>query len=78
MGRDASAEDLPERLTLGEAYQAAFHLVDKYISVESQPDVGLVLLWQYLKSDPARWGDWLEAVARAVNGPPAADPFIES
>jgi hypothetical protein len=78
VGSEASAEELPERLTLWEAYQAAFHLVDKYISMETQPDVGLVLLWQYLKSDPARWSDWREAVARAVNGPPATGPFIES
>lgn len=69
-----SVEQLPEGLTLSEAYRAAFHMVDQYIALERQPDVGLVLLWEYLKTDPARWDDWLEAVRRAVNDPLTADP----
>jgi hypothetical protein len=75
---DASAKDLPERLTLSEAYRAAFHLVDKYIAVEAQPDVALVLLWQYLKTDPARWDDWLDAVGRALSDLRTADPLADS
>ncbi len=78
MVSDTSAGKLPERLTLSEAYRAAFHLVDRYIAVEAAPDVGLVLLWQYLKSDPARWSDWLEAVGRALSDPRTADPLADS
>ena len=63
-----------ETLTLSEAYRAAFHLVDQYIALEREPDEGLVLLWAYLTTDPARWNDWLKAVRRALNDPQTADP----
>ena len=56
-----------ESLTLSEAYRAAFHLVDQYIALEREPDEGLVLLWAYLTTDPARWNDWLNV--RPACGP---------
>lgn len=71
---DGPLDVLPETLTLTEAYRAAFHLVDQYIALERQSDEGLVLLWAYLKTDPARWRDWLEAVRRAIGNPQTADP----
>ena len=46
--------NLPESLTLDEAYRAAFFLTDRYVGIESNPDDGLVLFHQYLLSDPAR------------------------
>lgn len=58
---------VPESLTLDEAYRAAFHLVSQYIDLEHEPDTGLVLLQQYLKSDPARWDDWKTAVRHAMD-----------
>lgn len=57
--------NLPETLTLAEAYRAAFYLTDLYVGVESSPDDGLVLFHQYLLSDPARWEDWKRAVGQA-------------
>lgn len=58
---------VPETLTLEEAFRAAFFMTDQYIALERQPDEGLVLFHQYLRSDPARWHDWLAAVRRAVD-----------
>jgi hypothetical protein len=57
---------IPERLTLDEAYRAAFYMVLQYVELESAPDEGLVLLMQYLWTDPARWDDWQAAVRRAL------------
>jgi hypothetical protein len=68
------SKGLPESLTLDEAFRAAFYLVDQYIALEHQPDEGLVLLWAYLQSDPARWGDWQTAVRTALADGGAANP----
>lgn len=64
MGEDS----LPDSLTLDEAYRAAFFLTDLWVSLEKEPCEGLVLLHQYLQSDPARWEDWKASVRRAIAG----------
>jgi hypothetical protein len=70
--------DLPETLTLDEAYRAAFFLTDLYLGIESSPDEGLVLFHQYLQSDPARWDDWKQAVGQAVRPEATHDPLAEN
>jgi hypothetical protein len=65
-------------LTLEQAYRAAFYLTDQYVSLESAPDVGLVLFHQYLQSDPARWENWLSAVWSAMAANPPSDPVTEN
>jgi hypothetical protein len=45
---------LPETLTLDQKYRAALFLADAYVSVEANPDEGLVPYHQYLQSDPVR------------------------
>ena len=67
-------EQLPENLTLIEAYRAAFYMVEQYIALEEKPDAGLVLLQQYMVSDPARWDDWIVSVQRALYEPTAINP----
>ena len=74
MGSMGTDEQLPENLTLVEAYRAAYCMVEQYIALEGQPDVGLVLLLQYMESDPARWTDWIASVRRGLNEPSAVDP----
>lgn len=69
---------LPETLTLDEAYRAAFFLTNQYVEVESSPDVGLLLFYQYLQSDPARWEDWTQAVREAVRPEASPDPLTEN
>jgi len=69
---------LPETLTLDEAYRAAFFLVDAYISVEANPDEGLVLFHQYMQSDPARWEDWRESIRIALRSDANHDPLREN
>jgi hypothetical protein len=59
-------ESIPEALTPTEAYRAAYCMVEQYVALEAQPDTGLVLLLQYLASDPARWDDWEASVRRAL------------
>lgn len=70
--------NLPETLTLDEAYRAAFSLTDLYVGVESSPDEGLVLFHQYLQSDPARWEDWKRAVGQALGPEATTDPLVEN
>ena len=74
MGNMRTDEPPPENLTLIEAYRAAYYMVEQYIALEEQPDVGLVLLQQYMESDPARWTDWIASVQRGLNEPAAIDP----
>lgn len=62
----AAPDDLPDSLTLDEAFRAAFYMVDLYVSLEQKPSENLVLLLQYLHSDPARWDDWLASVRRGL------------
>ncbi|GAB3774529.1 hypothetical protein FB382_003772 [Nocardioides ginsengisegetis] len=74
----ADGADLPETLTLDEAYRAAFFLTDLYVGIESSPDEGLVLFHQYLQSDPARWEDWKQAVRQALSPEADPDPLVEN
>lgn len=74
MGNMGTDEQLPENLTLVEAYRAAYYMVEQYIALEEQPDIGLVLLLQYLESDPARWTDWIASVQRGLGEPNVIDP----
>ncbi|MFE2348320.1 hypothetical protein ACFVT9_13970 [Kitasatospora cineracea] len=66
--------ELPAAVTLQEAYRAAFYMVEQYISLEKNPDEGLILLLHYLNSDPARWEDWLLSVQRGLKDPGTVDP----
>jgi hypothetical protein len=72
----AEAPDrLPERLSLDEAFRAAYYMTDQYVALEREPDEGLVPFLQYLQSDPARWDDWQNAVRRALAAGGAASPL---
>lgn len=73
-----SDEPVPQTLTLDQAFRAAFLMVDQYIALEQQPDEGLVLIHQYLLSDPARWEDWKSAVRRVLVGDLRTDPLSEN
>lgn len=64
--RPAAPDDLPESLTLDEAFRAAFYMVELYVSLEQKPSEDLVLLLRYLRSDPACWHDWLASVRRGL------------
>lgn len=59
-------DDLPDSLTLDEAFRSAFYMVERYVSLEQEPSEELVLLLQYLRSDPACWEDWLASVRRGL------------
>lgn len=67
---------LPERLTLDEAFRAAYFMVDQYLERERNPDEGLVLLWAYMKTDPARWSDWIGSVGRALSDEDAGQLWL--
>jgi hypothetical protein len=75
MSEDGHAEGLPESLSLDEAFRAAYYLTEQYVSLEAEPDAGLVLFLQYLESDPARWDDWKQAVRVAVADGGVASPL---
>lgn len=70
-------ESVPHSLPLDLAFHAAFLLADRYLSLERNPDDGLVLFHQYLQSDPARWQDWMETVQKAV-ADEGIDPLVEN
>lgn len=73
-----SEGDLPETLTLDEAYRAAFYFVLGYISLEKEPlPRAFFLFRQYMWTDPARWSDWLDAVRRGLADGGAANPDHE-
>jgi hypothetical protein len=76
--RDESATDdaMSESLTLDEGFRAAFFMIDGYMSLEKEPDEGLVLFHQYMLSDPARWSDWAKSVERARADPTAASEYL--
>lgn len=59
-------DQLPDSLTLDEAYRAAFYLVLAYVRRGELPGSDTELLVQYLWTDPARWQDWKAAVRRAL------------
>lgn len=67
-------QDLPDSLTLDEAFRSAFYMVDLYASLEHEPSEALALLLQYLHSDPASWHDWLASVRRGLADEGAASP----
>lgn len=67
----------PHLLSLEVAYRAAFELVSQYLELEKQPDEGLILLFQYLRSDPARWEDWITSVQRAVSAD-GENPLVDN
>jgi hypothetical protein len=73
----APGDDLPDSLTLDEAYRAAFYMVAQYFELESEPSPKLVLLLQYLWTDAARWDDWLSAVQRGLADGGLANPNHE-
>lgn len=68
--------ELPDSLTLEQAFQAAYFMIEKYIVLEKTPVVELVLLEQYMMSDPARWSDWLDSVRRALAHPEVAVEYL--
>jgi Clp amino terminal domain, pathogenicity island component len=72
---DDSDADLPESLTLDEAFRSAFYLVLQYLDLEQKPREDISLLVEYLRTDRARWHDWQSAVRRAVidGGPASSD-----
>ena len=63
-------------LSLDEGFRAAYFMIDGYLGLETDPDNGLVLLRQYMLSDPARWSDWIESVAKALADPTAASEYL--
>ncbi|WP_395639274.1 hypothetical protein [Pseudolysinimonas sp.] len=67
---------LPTTLSLDEAFRAAFYLVERYLAVEDQPSDDLVLFMQYMRSDPARLGDWMNSVRRALTDGGAANGYM--
>ena len=75
MADDEPQVALPESLSLDEAFRAAYYLAEQYVSLEAEPDVGLVLFVQYLRSDPARWDDWKQAVRAGLADGGAASPL---
>lgn len=60
------SDQLPESLTLDEAFRAAFYVVLAYVRRGAADYSDAVLLVQYMRSDPARWSDWQTAVHRAL------------
>ena len=68
---------LPEALSVDEAYRAAFYLILAYVRLEKQPGEDLIVLLDYMWTDPARWGDWQDAVRRALADGGLADPDHE-
>jgi hypothetical protein len=72
---DERADSMPESLSLDEAFRAAYYLTEQYVSLEAEPDGGLVLFLQYLYSDPARWDDWKQAVRVALADGGTASPL---
>lgn len=73
---EASSLELPESLSLDEAFRAAFYMIEEYLAVEENPREGLIDLMQYMRSDPARLGDWLNAVRRALTDGGAANGYM--
>jgi hypothetical protein len=59
-------DQLPELVTLDDAFRAAYYLTQAYVDLERDPDEGLVLFLQSLASDPARWDDWKDATRTAL------------
>jgi len=61
---DGDSDDV--RLTMDEAFRAAYYLIDDYVKIEGDhPQAALVLYRHYMWSDPGREEDWRRAVDRA-------------
>jgi hypothetical protein len=69
-------EALPDRLTLEEAFRAAFFMIQIYGEVENWKSEEIVYLHEYMQGDPARWSDWNDAVRRALADPTAAVEYL--
>lgn len=69
-----TTDDLPESLTLDEAYRAAFYFVLGYLSLEKKPSEDIFLFSEYMWTDPARWSDWVDAVRRGLADGGLANP----
>jgi hypothetical protein len=69
--------ELPQTLTLDEGFRAAFYMILRYQELESAPSEALVLLTQYMWTDPARWDDWQQAARRALGDGGEANPDHE-
>ena len=65
-------EQLPESLTLEQAFSAAFFMVEIYGEIEEWKSKDIFLYYNYMRSDPARWADWQNAVRRAIANPETA------
>lgn len=50
--------DLPATLTVEEAFRAASFMIEACGDVEKWRSEDIVLLHQYMRSDPARADDW--------------------
>jgi hypothetical protein len=64
-------DDLPATLTIEEAFRSAYFMIQTYGDVENWRSEDLVLLAQYMRSDPARSSDWKRAVRMALELPDA-------
>jgi len=62
-------DSLQTVLTLEEAFRAAYFMIQIYGDVEDWRSDDLVLLHQYMRSDPARASDWNHAVQMALAQP---------
>ena len=68
--------ELPETLTLEQAFSAAFFMIEIYGDVENWRSEDIGHLHKYMQSDPARWSDWKNAVSRALAEPNAAVEYL--
>ena len=73
----AGDDDLPDSLTMDEAFRAAFYMILQYLEIEKYRSEDIVLLAQYMWGDPARWNDWKAAVRRALGDGGLANPNRE-
>ena len=65
-------EELPGSLTLEQAFSAAFFMFEIYGEIEHWKSDDIFLYYDYMRSDPARWADWQEAIRRALANPETA------
>jgi hypothetical protein len=61
--------DLPKTLTMEQAFRAAFFMIEIYGDIEHWASQDIADLHLYMRADPARLGDWYEAVRRALKDP---------
>lgn len=70
-------DTLPSVLTPEEAFRAAYFMIQIYGDVEDWRSEDLVLLAQYMRSDPARASDWKNAVQMALEQPDAVSSELD-